>query len=51
MEQEKKRLSEKEEIKCNNEIKRYNNMIQFDDVTKENIKQHNSNLPKIPDSL
>ena len=38
MEQEKKRLSEKEEIKCNNEIKRYNNMIQFDDVTKENIK-------------
>ena len=24
-------------------------MIKFDDVTKENIKQHNTNLPQIPD--
>ena len=24
-------------------------MINFDDVTKENIKQHNSNWPQIPD--
>ena len=24
-------------------------MIKFDDVTKENIKEHNPNLPQIPD--
>ena len=24
-------------------------MINFDDVTKENIKEHNSNWPQIPD--
>ena len=30
-------VSEKEEIKCNNIIKRYKN-VNFDDVTKENIK-------------
>ena len=24
-------------------------MINFDDVTKENIKEHNPNLPQIPD--
>ena len=24
-------------------------MINFDDVTKENIKQHNPNWPQIPD--
>ena len=24
-------------------------MINFDDVTKENIKEHNSNWPEIPD--
>ena len=26
-------------------------MINFDDVTKENIKEHNSNQPEIPDHL
>ena len=26
-------------------------MVSFDDVTKENIKEHNPNLPKIPDQL
>ena len=36
-------VSEKEEIKCNNIIKRYN----FDDVTKENIKEDNPNRPQI----
>ena len=36
-------VSEKEEIKCNNIIKRYN----FDDVTKENIKEDNPNWPQI----
>ena len=32
-------VSEKEEIKCNNKIKRYKKMINFDDVTKQNIKR------------
>ena len=40
-------LSEKEEIKCNNIIKQYK-MVIFNDVTKENIKEHNPNLPQIP---
>ena len=35
-------VSEKEEIKCNNTIKQYK-MINFDDVTKENIREHNPN--------
>ena len=26
-------------------------MINFDDVTKENIKEHNPNQPRIPDPL
>ena len=26
-------------------------MINFDDVTKENIKEHNPNQPQIPDPL
>ena len=26
-------------------------MINFDDVTKENIKEHNSKWPQIPDPL
>ena len=26
-------------------------MINFDDVTKENIEEHNSNWPQIPDRL
>ena len=30
-------------------MKRYKKMINFDDVTKENIKKHNPNLPQISD--
>ena len=30
-------------------IKQYKKMINFDDVTKENIKEHNPNWPEIPD--
>ena len=41
-------MSEKEEIKCNIIIKR-KKMINFGDVTKENLKKHNPNLPQIPD--
>ena len=41
-------VSEKEEIKYNNIIKGYK-MINFDDITKENIKEHNPNWPQIPD--
>ena len=40
-------IKEKEEIKCNNIIKQYK--LYFDDVTKENIKEHNPNWPQIPD--
>ena len=32
-------VSEKEEIKCSNIMKQYKKMINFDDVTKENIKK------------
>ena len=46
MEQAKIMVSEKKEIKCNNIIKQYK-MINFDDVTKENIKEHNPILPQI----
>ena len=42
-------VSEKEEIICNNIIKRYKKMINFDDATKENIKEFNPNWPQIPD--
>ena len=42
-------VSEKEEITCNNIIKRYKKMINFDDATKENIKEFNPNWPQIPD--
>ena len=41
-------VSKKEEIKSNNMIKRYK-MISFDDVTKENIMEHNGNWPQISD--
>ena len=34
--------SENEEIKCNNILK-YTKMIKFENVTKENIKEHNPN--------
>ena len=44
-------VSAKEDIKCNNIIKRLiiQKMINFDDVMKENIKEHNPNWPQIPD--
>ena len=42
-------VTEKEEVKCNNIIKRYKKIINFDDVTKENMKKHNPNWPQIPD--
>ena len=42
-------VSEKEEVTCNNIIKRYKKMINFDDATKENIKEFNPNWPQIPD--
>ena len=38
-------VSEKEEIKCNNIIKQYKN-----DVTKENMKEHNPHWPQITDN-
>ena len=41
-------VSEKEEIKCNNIIKQYK-MINFDHVTKENIKERNPILQQILD--
>ena len=41
-------VGEKEEIIWNNIIKN-SKMINFDDVTKENIKEHNSNWPQIHD--
>ena len=42
-------VSEKEEIKCSNIIKQYQKMINYDDVTKENLKEHNPNWPPILD--
>ena len=39
-------VSDKEEMKCNNII---NDNQNFNDVAKENIKEHNLNLPQIPD--
>ena len=39
-------FSEKEEIKYNKMIQK---MIKFNDVTKENIKNHNPNWQQIPD--
>ena len=39
--------NEKEEIKCNN-IKNDTKMINFDDVTKEYIKEHNPNWSQVP---
>ena len=37
----------KKEIKCNEMIKKYGKMINYDFITKENIEEHNSNWPKI----
>ena len=39
----------KDEIKFINTIKQHEKMITFDDVTKENIKEHNLNWSQIPD--
>ena len=36
-------VGKKEKSKCNNMIKKNTKMINFDDVTKENIKKHNPN--------
>ena len=38
----------KKEIKCNNIINN-TKMFNFDYITKEDIKEHNSNWPEIPD--
>ena len=40
-EMEKYLISEKEQIKCNNMITQHKKMINFDDVAKENLKEHN----------
>ena len=42
-------VSEKEEIKCNNTIKRYKN-INFDDAIKEETKKNKLNWSEIPDA-
>ena len=42
-------VGEKEDIKCNNIIKWYKKIIDFDNVTKENIKELDLNQPRIPD--
>ena len=42
-------VSEKEEIKCNNTIKRYKN-INFDDAIKEETKKNELNWSEIPDA-
>ena len=41
-------VCKKEKIKCNNIIKN-KKMFNFDYITKEDIKKHNPNWPKIPD--
>ena len=41
-------VSEKEEIKCSN-IKNNIKMINFNNITKENIKEHNPIWQQIPD--
>ena len=40
----------KKEIKCNNIIK-IQKIINFDQITKEDMKGHNPNWPQIPDNL
>ena len=42
-------INDKEEIKCSNTINQPQKMINFDDVVKENIKEHNRNWPQTPD--
>ena len=42
-------MSEKEGIKCINIINWCKQRCYFDDVKKENIKEHNPNWPQIPD--
>ena len=43
-------MGEKEEI-TNSNITKFTEIINFDDVTKENIKEHNRNWPQLPDHL
>ena len=43
-------VSEKEDIKCNNIIKRYM-MINFDNVTNKKVEEQNPNWPEIADHL
>ena len=42
-------VNKEEEIKCSIIIKKYKEMINFDDVRKENIKEYNPNWPQILD--
>ena len=42
-------VCEKEEIKCNNIIKQYKN-VNFDYITKEDIKEHEPYWPEIPNN-
>ena len=42
-------VSEKEVIRCNKIIRWYKKMINFDNITKENIKEHNPDWPRISD--
>ena len=42
-------VCKKEKDKCNNIIKQYKKMFNFDYIKKEDIKEHNPNWPEIPD--
>ena len=44
-------VKEIEDIKCNNIVKRYEKMISFDDVIKEEAKENNPNWSQIPGHL
>ena len=44
-------VSGKEVIRCNKIIRWYKKMINFDNVTKENIKEHNPDWPQSPGHL
>ena len=44
-------VREKEEIECNNIIRRYEKWVTLMILQKKNIKQHNPNWPQILDHL
>ena len=44
-------VREKEEIECNNTIRRYEKWVTLMILQKKNIKQHNPNWPQILDHL